>query len=176
MGVTATVQDLIGKYSVTGVLKERLELAAEKADFDAHRFESERAELLSKITALAEENTRINTQLTLLSHTTRALEEERAELRQQLHALQQVPPTTPLDMGAEITLAALMNTPSGVSPREIFSRSALRATVNDALVWIDEFRELGFVVQSRADAGNGSEYRLTPSGRKYAREYFAKHG
>lgn len=145
MALSDTIGDLIGKYSVTGVLKERLELAAERADFETRKFEAERAGLTKQISDLSLQVADLSAKLSQMSLITKQLETQRDDLRRQLDAVTQIGPATELDMGAEITLAGLMNNPSGIIPAEIFRGIAWRATPNDIQCWIDEFREHGFV-------------------------------
>lgn len=166
MGLPDAIQDLVGKYSVTGVLKERL-------DFELARAAASREDAAKEIAALISENASLRTENASLKSKLQSIETERNNLRHELNALKQLTPATELDIGAEVTLASLMNSPAGVRLRDLAEGTSLRITTDDVLVWIHEFKESCLVEDIVIDGSPG--FRLTQAGRRFARDYFARN-
>jgi hypothetical protein len=153
MSISDSLQDFIGKYSVTGVLKERLEFEA------------------SQRLALGDQLAQRDLTIAKLSSENEVLKKNLHKAEAELKELHSTAPPMDLDMGSEITLAALMNHPSGIGIEQIFRDIAFRTTLSDALVWMNEFIEHGFV--ERVAESEPDSFRLTSAGRSYARKYFA---
>ena len=154
MSFTENIQDFIGKYSVTGVLRERLEFESKQRAVLSEQLAAKTADL----SKLAAENEIIQTKL-------RKAESELC----QLHS---TAPPMDLEMGAEIVLGQLSARPSGCTVMDIYSVFRDNGpSTEDAACWIDEFSEHHFV--ERVDSSEPPRFRLTPAGRSYARKYFA---
>jgi hypothetical protein len=178
MSLTAIFSDLIGKYSVTGVLKERLELESARADFELLKARTMEAELRAqvaglelKVQGLEAECGRLPAELTAAKDAAKALELQRDEARKKLADSTKISPETVMDIGAEVTLGGLMNHPGGIVPLEIFRGGSLPVRLADVMVWINEFVEHGWVV-----GAEGETFKLTETGRRFARDYFARNG
>jgi hypothetical protein len=178
MNVSQLFGDLISQFSVTGLLKERLELVSARADFEllkASTLEAElRAEILRLNTALHErdaELAKLTAELALTVKTRDALKLELERERIKLRDLYKITPDTVLETGAALTLAGLFHAPAGCLPMDCFRDRSFPVRLADVMCWINEFRDHGWVV-----GAEGEMFKMTDEGRRFARDYFASHG
>lgn len=165
MALTETIGDLIGKYSVTGVLKERLELAAERADFEARKFEIERINLSGQISDLTAHLSKATT-------AAKILEADRDNLRGEIAAFRNAAkPCDDLPTKCLEVLNLLFDGGGQGFEHEIYSRISCSKSEGDYFLDVLTGRDFVYIpscIVSEFATEPPKEFHLTQQGRAYA--------